>query len=632
VEDLDAIKTNPKVLAIYGRHVSLKKDSNGRYVGLCPFHSEKSASFNVFPDMRFHCFGCSSAGNVMQFVEKIQNCDFNTAVKIVKDEIGVESSWDQTRQKVDSVFKPVADANKVYKTIPLESWSKMETALANSKDAVHFLDSRGITLATAQQLRLGFAQNIGSLAGQDGADIADKGWIAFPSIEGDKVVSCKYRSTIRKKPGGFARQPGMATAMWNTETVDVFEPVYLTEGEFDACVLEQAGFRAVSVPSAGTKLTPAMKDMLMKASFVVLAGDSDTTGAEYMRKLWRELSERTYVLAWPESMKDANQTFLENCGRDLDKFKSLVLELTSKAKSVPMPDVYSLQEVMQNGEDTSLSERPDRLRFPWTEVDKMAILLPGSVMGMMATNTGQGKTAWTLQVSLFGARKHNETVVNWQCELSPSEISVMVAAQILRKNRNFITKDDLKVAAKQLEGVQYYVGNNPSINNIMDVLDLMEAAIKRLGATIAVLDTLHHYTTGIDDEVRVQAAAMKRIKQIATETGTKWIVVFHPRKANSQSKGKRVHISDVKGAASAGEASDAVAAIHRELSKHTEDEGGANDVYEEKTLVEFLKTRSKGIGKSSAFLHFFGEFASFESIENNYPEPEGDSNENDVSF
>ena len=631
MEDLDALKSDSRVLSIYGKYIRLRKVGN-TYVGSCPVHAEKSPSFTIYGDMRSHCFGCNVDFNIFQFLQAVEHIEFLAAVELVKKELGTTSDWDQTRQKVDSVFKPVADVNKVYKTIPLESWSKMETALSNSKDAVHFLASRGITLATAQQLRLGFAQNIGSLAGQDGADIADKGWIAFPSIEGDKVVSCKYRSTIRKKPGGFARQPGMATAMWNTETVDVFEPVYLTEGEFDACVLEQAGFRAVSVPSAGTKLTPAMKDMLMKASFVVLAGDSDTTGAEYMRKLWRELSERTYVLAWPESMKDANQTFLENCGRDLDKFKSLVLELTSKAKSVPMPDVYSLQEVMQNGEDTSLSERPDRLRFPWTEVDKMAILLPGSVMGMMATNTGQGKTAWTLQVSLFGARKHNETVVNWQCELSPSEISVMVAAQILRKNRNFITKDDLKVAAKQLEGVQYYVGNNPSINNIMDVLDLMEAAIKRLGATIAVLDTLHHYTTGIDDEVRVQAAAMKRIKQIATETGTKWIVVFHPRKANSQSKGKRVHISDVKGAASAGEASDAVAAIHRELSKHTEDEGGANDVYEEKTLVEFLKTRSKGIGKSSAFLHFFGEFASFESIENNYPEPEGDSNENDVSF
>ena len=628
MEDLDAIKTNPKVLAIYGRHVSLKKDSNGRYVGLCPFHSEKSASFNVFPDMRFHCFGCSSAGNVMQFVEKIQNCDFNTAVKIVKDEIGVESSWDQTRQKVDSVFKPVADANKVYKTIPLESWSKMETALSNSKDAVHFLASRGITLATAQQLRLGFAQNIGSLAGQDGADIADKGWIAFPSIEGDKVVTVKYRSVVRKKPGGFARQPGMATAMFGTEEIDVFEPVYLVEGEFDQLCMTQAGFRSVSVPSAGVKLTPAMKDQLMKSSYLVLAGDTDVTGSGYMSKLWKELGERTYLLTWPEGNKDANEFFLNNCNRDVSIFRTKVEELTSKAKSQPMPDIYSIQEVMQNGEDTSLADRTDRLRFPWAEVDQMAILLPGSVLGLTSTNTSMGKTPYVIQTTLFGARKYQEVVVNWQCELSPAEISVIVAAQVLHKNRNFLKKEDLKQAAEQLEGVSYFIGHNPVLTNIMDVLDIMEAAIRRCGATIAVLDNLHFYSTGIDDEVRVQTAAIKRIKQIAGQYGVKFIVVGQPRKASAQSKGKKTHITDAKGSGSFGDTCDSFMAIHRELSK----EEGKNDIYEEKSLIEMLKTRSKGIGKSSAFLHFFGEFASFESIENNYPEPEGDSNENDVSF
>jgi hypothetical protein len=156
----------------------------------------------------------------------------------------------------------------------------------------------------------------------------------------------------------------------------------------------------------------------------------------------------------------------------------------------------------------------------------------------------------------------------------------------------------------------------------------MEAAIRRCGATIAVLDNLHFYSTGIDDEVRVQTAAIKRIKQIAGQYGVKFIVVGQPRKASAQSKGKKTHITDAKGSGSFGDTCDSFMAIHRELSK----EEGKNDIYEEKSLIEMLKTRSKGIGKSSAFLHFFGEFASFESIENNYPEPEGDSNENDVSF
>lgn len=611
-EELDRLKSDIGCLRVYGQYVRLKKVGD-KYSGCCPIHSEKSPSFTVFSDMRAHCFGCGIHLNIFQLVQKMDGCSFQDAVEKVKKEVG---GWESTKERVESVFKPVSES-KTYKTIPLSAWKKLEDGLTNSKEARHWLfKERGITYSTAERLRLGFIQNIGPLAGETGADIADKGWVAFPSIEGDKVVSVKYRSLVRKKPGGFARQSGMATALWNTETIDPFEPIMVCEGEFDACVLEQSGFRAISVPSAGTKLTPAMKDQLMQASCVILAGDTDETGSGYIEKLWKELSERCFLLKWPEKMKDANQTWLEYSKQDSPHFRKTVEELIAKAKSKPMPDVYAIQEVMEHGEDKSLADREDRLRFPWSEVDKAAILLPGSVCGVMATSTSMGKTAFTLQYSLFGARKYNETVINWQCELSPAEISVMVAAQVLRKNRNFITKDDLKEAAKQLEGVQYYVGNNPTINNIMDVLDIMEAAIRRLGATQAILDNAHFYTSGVDDDVRILAAAMKRIKQIAVTYGVKFSVVFQPRKAAQAARGKKTQISDVKGSATAGDTCDAVVAIHRNLNK----DEGKTDIYEEATLVEWLKTRSKGIGKASTTLHFFGEFSEFSAIEHNYEE------------
>jgi hypothetical protein len=620
-EDLDQLKSDPGVLRIYGQLVPGLKKAGNKYVGCCPLpgHNDKTPSFNIFPDMRCSCFGCGANLNIFQLIQQVESCDFATAVERVKKELG-QSDWESTKQKVESVFKPVAE-QKTYKTIPLSAWAKLETALANSKEAVHYLDTeRGITLATAQQLRLGFVQTIGSLAGEQGADIADQGWLAFPCVENNQVVGIKYRSIIRKKPGGFARQPGFATALFGAEEIDVFEPVYVVEGEFDQLCLAQAGFHAVSVPSAGTKLTPSMKDQIMRASSVILAGDTDATGSGYMTKLWTELGKGTYLLTWPDGCKDANATFLEHCGRNIDKFRTLVEELTSKAKSQPMPDIYSIQEVMQHGEDTSLVDRADRLRFPWTTVDQMAVLLPGSVLGLTSTNTSMGKTPFVIQASLFGARKYNEVVINWQCELSPSEIAVVVAALVLRRNRNFLKKEDLKEAAEQLGDVQYYIGNNPSITNILDVLDIMEAAIRRTGATVAVLDNLHFYTTGIDDENRVQTAAIKRIKQMAGTYGVKFIVVGQPRKATAQAKGKKTHITDAKGSGSFGDTCDSFMALHRELAKQAEGEDGRNDIYEEKTLVEMLKTRSKGLGKATAYLHFFGEFAAFEALDTSHEE------------
>lgn len=627
MDDLDAIKGDPGVIRVYARYVRGLKKVGDKYVGCCPLpgHNDKTPSFTIFSDGRCHCFGCSYSNNIFDLVQKMDNCDFKEAVEKVKREIG---GWAETKEKVESVFRLVAEP-RTYKTIDLARWSKLESALESSLEAIRFLqEQRGITLATAQQLKLGFVQNIGNLAGQDGADIADRGWIAFPSIEGEKIVSCKYRSIIRKKPGGFARQPGMATAMWNTETIDPFESIYLVEGEFDACVLEAAGLHAVSVPSAGTKLTPEMKDRLMGASSIILAGDTDSTGSGYMSRLWKELSERTYLLTWPTNCKDSNQTFLDYCGRDLKKFQTLVMELTTKAKSNPMPAVYSLTETLLTGSEAVLADHPDRMRFPWSEVDKMVNILPGDVVGINATNSGMGKSTWVTQWTLFNARKYGRTVLNYQTEMRPSEIATMVAAHVLRKDRNFLTGEDKKRAAEELEGVQYFIGCDPMLSDINAVLDLIEAGIRRLSPYCVVLDHFHHLTTGMDNETRVQAAAMTRIKQIAETYKVVFINVGQPRKATQQTKAKQIHLTDAKGSGAWGDASNAVLTLHRDLNK-SDDPTQTKGVYEDKTLVKLLKGRSMGIGNSAAYITAFGEFASFEQIESNYEEA---PSEHDISL
>jgi hypothetical protein len=620
VEDLDALKSNPGVLRVYAQYVSLKK-AGDKYVGKCPFpeHRDSSPSFTVFSDMRASCFGCGANMNIFQLVMKMDGCDFKTAVKKVKAEVG-ETSWEQAKQKVESTFKPVSEP-KTYKTITLEQFGKLESALKESQDAIRFLqEQRGISLPTAQRLHVGFVQNLGSLAGADGADISGKGWLAFPSIEDGKVVSVKYRSVARKKPGGFARQPGMATALWNVETISPFDAVYVVEGEFDVLALEQAGFKAVSVPSAGAKLTPEMKDKLMQASLVILAGDADAAGTASMDKLWKELSERCYKLTWPDGAKDANQCFLDICGRDLARFTALAEDLTRKAKSQPMPSVYSLQETLLNGEQVSLSDHPNRLRFPWPAADAMVNVMPGDVLGIGATNTGMAKTTLVTQITMYNARRFGRCILNYQTEMRPDEIATMVAAQVLRKDRNFLGAEDKKAAAKEIEGVEYYIGCDPMLSDINAVLDLLEAAIKRLSPYCVVLDHFHHLTTGMDNETKVQSAAMTRIKQMAQTYGVIFINVGQPRKATQQTKGKQIHITDFKGSGAWGDAANAVMAIHRDLNK-SDDPTTAKGVYEDKTLLKVLKGRSMGTGPSACYLTFFGEFASFEQVENNYEEP-----------
>lgn len=618
-EDLDAIKSDPGVIRVYGQYVQGLKKAGDKYVGLCPLHGEKTPSFTIFKDMRFQCFGCGAVGNIFQLVQKLDNCDFKVALEKVKHEVG---DWSETKEKVDQVFKSVTEP-KTYKTIPVEHWEKMGSALESSQDGINFLqEDRGITLKTAQQLKLGYVQNIGNLAGEAGADIANKGWLAFPCIEGDKITSVKYRSIVRKKPGGFARQPGMATALFNTEDIDPFSPIYVTEGEFDCAVLVQAGFKAVSLPNATHKLTPEQKDLIMQASVVILAGDTDETGSGAMNKLWRELGDRCFLLTWPDGAKDANEFFLKNCKRDVSIFRTKVDELTIRAKSQPMPSIYSLRETLLNGEETNISDSPDRMRFPWSQADTMVNIMPGDVVAVNATNTGMGKTSFVVQWTLFNAIKYDRSILNYQTEMRPSEIATMVAANVLRKDRNFLTPEDKKEAAVVLDGVQYYVGCDPTLTDINQVLDLLEAAIKRLSPYAVVLDHFHHLTAGIHNESQVQSAAMTRIKSIAQLYKVVFINVGQPRKANQQSKGKQIHITDAKGSGAYADAANSMITIHRELNK-SDDPTQTKGVYEDKTLVKLLKGRSMGTGNSACYLTCFGEFASFEQLDTVHELPEG---------
>lgn len=605
--DIESLKRHPDLIRVYNLYTKLKREGD-KWVGVCPFHSEKSGSFTVYAkDMLCHCFGCNISYNAIQCVQKMDNISFKEAVEKVKGLVG-ESKWQENKVLVESSFRAVAETNKTYKTFTLDQYSKYTEYLKHSNAAQEWLASRGINLETALRLNTGFRQDIGGLAGDKNADIANQGWLCFPCVVGDSVVSIKYRSLVRK---AFSKQSGMATALYNVNSVDVFDDVYLCEGEMDVLSLEQVGFKAVSLPSASTNVTPEMKDQIMRANRVILAGDSDEVGTAAMDKLWRDLSERTYMLRWPGDCKDANDLLKQNPSI----FQTKVGDLTQQALKQPSPDIYSLAEVMRSSSEFSLQENPNRLRFPWPSIDKMTVLIPGSVLAVYATSTGMGKTTWAHQVGLYNAMKFGKVVINFQCEMQPEEIGVMTAAQILRKNRNFLSKEDQIEAANQLDGVQYFIGSNPHLNGAEETLDLLDAAIARYGADICILDHFHHMCTDLTNENAVQSMAAQRIKQIAEQRKCIFINLGQPRKATTQSRGKIPHISDAKGSEAYVSKANSVFAMHRALNKTTDSEAPLQDMYESRLLIQAQKTRAKGIGAAEAYLMGFLEFACFEEID-----------------
>lgn len=85
-----AVKDQADIVAVVGRHVTLKK-AGATYKGLCPFHKEKTPSFNVVPAKNiFHCFGCGAGGSVIDFVMKVERLEFIEALRKLAGELGIE--------------------------------------------------------------------------------------------------------------------------------------------------------------------------------------------------------------------------------------------------------------------------------------------------------------------------------------------------------------------------------------------------------------------------------------------------------------------------------------------------------------------------------------------------------------
>ena len=91
MEFVDQLKSSINIVNVIGQYVAtLKKSGRDTYKGLCPFHQEKTPSFNVHESKQFfHCFGCQASGDVLAFVMKVEGVSFYEALKSLAERYGI---------------------------------------------------------------------------------------------------------------------------------------------------------------------------------------------------------------------------------------------------------------------------------------------------------------------------------------------------------------------------------------------------------------------------------------------------------------------------------------------------------------------------------------------------------------
>ncbi|QAY66292.1 DNA primase [Paenibacillus protaetiae] len=156
-EVIEAVRRKHDIVETVGKYVHLTK--NGKYMkGLCPFHSEKTPSFTVTPELQiFHCYGCGKSGTVIRFIEEIEGFSFPEAVQFLAEEAGIPVTWaDRDRDKpseADMERGKMLEAHEL--AAKLYHYLLLNTT--HGAEALQYLRNRGISDKLINQFSIGYA-------------------------------------------------------------------------------------------------------------------------------------------------------------------------------------------------------------------------------------------------------------------------------------------------------------------------------------------------------------------------------------------------------------------------------------------------------------------------------------------
>ena len=305
-EVIEEVVSRNDIVDVISGYIKLKK-SGSSYVGLCPFHNEKSPSFSVSGTKQmYHCFGCGVGGNVITFVMEYENYTFPEAVKMLADRVGIalpvmEYSGEDRRER--DIKTKLLEINKIAATF---YYHQLKSPAGQS--GLDYLKKRQLSDKTINTFGLGYA----------------------PQLTGDLYRMLKekgYDDELLKESGLFTYEKGIREKFWNRVIFPIMDinnkvigfggrvmgdgkPKYLNspetklfdksknlyglnvarssrknnliicEGYMDVISMHQAGFNQ-AVASLGTALTPGHARLMKRyTDNVLITYDSDEAGVK----------------------------------------------------------------------------------------------------------------------------------------------------------------------------------------------------------------------------------------------------------------------------------------------------------------------------------------------------------------
>ncbi|NRG69710.1 DNA primase [Streptococcus suis] len=404
-DKITEIKQALNIVDVIGETIALTK-AGRNYIGLCPFHGEKTPSFNVVEDKQFyHCFGCGKSGDVFKFVEETRGIPFAEAVAVLAEKAGFQVQPQSTNH-----FQPKREnPHQALYDIHLDATKFYHALLMTTKmgeEARKYLHQRGLTDEVIKNFRLGLAPDGQNFLYQKLSQNYDEesllhsglfnpseqnmifdafqGRIMFPlSDEYGRVIAFSGRIWTEKdlQNKQLAKyKNSRSTAIFNKSyelyhldkakaVIKKQREVYLMEGFLDVIAAHRAGIEN-AVASMGTALTREHVGHLAKfCKKVVLTYDGDKAGQVATMKALDELRDfQVEIVSLPDNM-DPDEFLQKNS-------EEALRQVLTKSR---ISDVEFLIDYLK-------PENPDNLQLQIEFVEKIAPII-ARVSSITAQNT-----------------------------------------------------------------------------------------------------------------------------------------------------------------------------------------------------------------------------------------------------
>ena len=524
--NLNELKSTVKIEDVVSKFVKLKKESGG-FVGLCPFHNEKTPSFHTKSKGNFYkCFGCGKSGSAIDFVMLKNNLSFVDSVLEVAKIVNFEMEYESKE-----IVAPIPRLTKLSKDF-LENFENVRKISNNTLLQFNVTEAIEWMPKAKAEIKV----------------------ICFNYMRDGEIVNIKFRG----KNKDMKMSKGAELIFYNIDAIRDTDECLVVEGEIDCLSMHEAGiYNSVSVPNGAnsTKCIDNCYEYFLHKKKIIIATDNDDAG----RKLRDELMfrfgvDRCYFVEFPDDCKDANEVLVkygkEELKRIVDNAVQIPIEglVSDKERRDRMFDLYD--NGMPKGTPCGIYGFDDYLRFQ------------GGLVTTITAPPSSGKSEFLDYIISGLAVKEQWRFGVFSFENQPIELhDAKWAEKIVGKAFAFRKDPSNRISRQALEAVSNEIFDKFKVievtkvdKSIDGVLAKAEELVNKYGIKGLLIDPynkmLHNVPAGMTETNYINLV-MTKITDFAKKYNIHVFLVVHPTKPQGTNGGtpQRVTLYSASGSA-----------------------------------------------------------------------------------